>query len=44
MPGVYVYLSGRDTDSALLKMYGIEKEPKNDEIRVGLGFVLAFFA
>lgn len=26
MPSVYVHLSGRDTDSALLKLYGIEVE------------------
>ena len=31
MPGVYVHLSGRDTDSALLKMYGIEKEENKKE-------------
>jgi integrase len=31
MPGVYVHLSGRDTDSALLKMYGIEKEENRKE-------------
>jgi integrase len=31
MPGVYVHLSGRDTDSALLKMYGIENEENKKE-------------
>jgi integrase len=31
MPGVYVHLSGRDTDSALLKMYGLEKQETKKE-------------
>jgi integrase len=31
MPAVYVHLSGRDTDSALLKMYGLEKKETKKE-------------
>jgi integrase len=35
MPGVYVHLSGRDTDSALLKMYGIEtKENRKEQAKL----------
>jgi len=36
MPGVYVHLSGRDVDSALLKTYGIKSTHEEDEKSNGL--------
>ena len=29
MPAVYVHLSGRDVDKALMELYGLSKEDKN---------------
>ena len=34
MPSTYVHLSGRDVDSALLKMYGIKDEDKEKEVKL----------
>jgi len=31
MPSVYVHLSGRDTDKAIMKVYGMEEEEKKEE-------------
>jgi len=34
MPSIYVHLSGRDVDGALLKIYGMEEEEKVEEPRL----------
>jgi integrase/recombinase XerD len=34
MPGTYVHLSGRDTDSAILKMHGLNKEEEKQKTKL----------
>lgn len=36
MPSVYVHLSGRDTDSALLNLYGIEVSESDNQLEMGI--------
>lgn len=35
MPGVYVHLSGRDTDASILELYGIDVEPSENQLEMG---------
>ncbi len=36
MPSIYVHLSGRDTDSAVLGMYGIEVDESENQLEMGV--------
>lgn len=36
MPSVYVHLSGRDTDATVLELYGIDVNPSENQLKMGV--------